>query len=246
MGLGGKLSAIGKSDAALFAGAALALDGIRRGGALGLAETTGGGALIGFRFGGPVGAVVGAVVGFGVGLVGLFRKSAEKKAREKIKATYGIDISDKGILTQIVQIARQSFGGNLDVAIRAPQLREMIELYAMTTAQSTAAFPVGLRPLGLLQSGGSIFSLQGGQSSPLASFGGPLPSLSRPAAAPIETTVRVEIPLTLDGKVIESKTIEVLTRNGRAVSAAVVSGMRANAGRRESTALQFAPGLVTS
>jgi hypothetical protein len=45
------------------AGLPLALDGIRRGGVLGTLEAAGGGAAIGFRFGGPIGAAVGAAIG---------------------------------------------------------------------------------------------------------------------------------------------------------------------------------------
>ena len=116
-------------------GAGLAMDGLRRGGKIGLAETIGGGALIGFMVGGPIGAAIGAAVGAIAGLVRMFRKSAEEKAKEKIKAAYGIDIRDKGVLKQIVQIAKESFGGNIDVAIRSSQIRDLIELYAMSTGQ---------------------------------------------------------------------------------------------------------------
>ena len=52
---GDKLQALGKSDAALMGGALLAMDGLRRGGKIGVAETTAGGALIGYKFGGPLG-----------------------------------------------------------------------------------------------------------------------------------------------------------------------------------------------
>ena len=45
-----------KGGAMLAAGAMLAMDGLRRGGKIGVAETTGGGALIGAKFGGPLGA----------------------------------------------------------------------------------------------------------------------------------------------------------------------------------------------
>ena len=46
--------------AMLAAGAMLVMDGLRRGGNIGVAETTGGGALIGAKFGGPLGAAIGA------------------------------------------------------------------------------------------------------------------------------------------------------------------------------------------
>jgi hypothetical protein len=104
--VGRKLSALGRSNAALLGGAALAMMGLQRGGVSGLAMTTAGGALIGFKYGGPLGAAIGAGAGFVAGLVRLFVKSAEEKAREKIKALYGVDISDKGLLKQIVDTAK--------------------------------------------------------------------------------------------------------------------------------------------
>jgi hypothetical protein len=40
-------------------GALLAMDGLRRGGVAGLGETAAGGAMIGFKYGGPLGAAIG-------------------------------------------------------------------------------------------------------------------------------------------------------------------------------------------
>ena len=90
----------------LAAGAMLAMDGLRRGGKLGVAETTGGGALIGAKFGGPWARRSARIAGFVAGMVRLFIKGAVEKARQKIKDLYGVDISDKAILQQIVDIAK--------------------------------------------------------------------------------------------------------------------------------------------
>jgi hypothetical protein len=68
-------------------------------------------------------------------------KGAADKAKEKIKALYGVDIADKGVLQQIVDMAKSGFGGNLDMAIRSPQIRDLIQLYAMTTGQKTTGMP---------------------------------------------------------------------------------------------------------
>ncbi len=43
-------------------------------------------------------------------------RDAAIRARTKITATYGVDIRDNGILGQIVDMAKQGFGGNLDMA----------------------------------------------------------------------------------------------------------------------------------
>jgi hypothetical protein len=56
--------------------------------------------------------------------VRLFVKGAADKAKEKIKALYGVDIADKGVLQQIVDMAKSGFDGNLDMAIRSPRIRD--------------------------------------------------------------------------------------------------------------------------
>jgi len=174
---GQKLSALGRSDAATLGGGMLLYAGLRRGGAAGVGMSAAGGALVGFRYGGPIGAVIGGIAGAAAGVVRLFIKGAEEKAREKIRALYGVDMRDKGVLRQIVETARQSFGGNLDVAIRSPQIRELVELYAMSTGQRAAGIVDSMRPLELVQSRGGIFE------APAYLGGASLPALTRPLTA---------------------------------------------------------------
>ena len=164
-----------KGGAMLAAGAMLAMDGLRRGGKIGVAETTAGGALIGARFGGPLGALIGGIAGFAA--VRLFIKGAVEKARQKIKDLYGVDIPDKGVLQQIVDTAKQSYGGNLDMAIRTAQIRDLIQLYAMSTGQATKGMPATVHPLDLVQKGGSLYQSPGySNGTALPGMGG-LPTL---------------------------------------------------------------------
>jgi len=239
-----KLSALGRSNAALLGGAALALMGLQRGGISGLAMTTAGGALIGFKYGGPLGAAIGAGAGFVAGLARLFVKSAEEKAREKIKALYGVDISDKALLKQIVDTAKQAFGGNLDMAIRSQQVRDLIQLYAMSTGQPTRGMPATVHPLDIVQTGGSLYK------SPGYSNGTALPGLGGlPTLDPIGSGVASGAGLgtTVVNLQIDSKTVgNVIIQNGRVVAQGAINAMKANAGRRELTALQVSPGLVTA
>src|ERR1035437_1468719 len=79
-----------KGGAMMKGGAILAMDGLRRGGKIGVAETTAGGALIGAKFGGPLGALIGGIARFAAGMVRLFIKGAVEKARQKIKDLYGV------------------------------------------------------------------------------------------------------------------------------------------------------------
>ena len=235
-----QLSAIGRSPAAALSGGLLALAGTQRGGVSGLAMTTAGGALLGFKFGGPLGAAIGAGIGALAGMARLFVKSAEEKAREKIRATYGVDIRDKGILRQIVETAKQAFGGNLDAAIRSQQVRDLIELYAMATGQSTAGLPPSVRPVSLAQQGGALF-----QQTFTA---GAAPMLDRIPAGTPQAAGPIVINISVPGakEFFEKETVRVVVDNPRAVQSAALNATRANAGRRELTALQLSPGTLTA
>jgi len=235
--MGQKLSALGRSNAALLGGATLALMGLQRGGLSGLAMTTAGGAMIGFKYGGPLGAAIGAGIGAVAGLVRLFVKGAQEKAREKIKATYGVDIREKNILAEIVNIAKQGFGGNLDMAIRSQQIRDLVELYALSTGQSTAGLPATVKPVSLLQQSGSLFQSNPGGLT-MDRIGGGAPS----AAAPM--VINITVPGAKE--FFEKETMRVVVENPRAVQSATMAATKQNAGRREMTGLQLSPGLIVS
>jgi len=240
---GDKLTAIGKSNAALLAGGMLLLDGLKRGGWTGMAEDTAGGAMIGFKFGGPLGAAIGAAAGAVAGIVRMFIKGAADKAKEKIKALYGVDISDKGVLQQIVDTAKSGFGGNIDMAIRSPQVRDLIQLYAMTTGQKVSGMPGSVTPLSLVETGGSLFqSPQYNNGTPLPALGG-LPSLDRVAGG-VATNAggTIVIPLQIDSTAVGN----VVIQDGRVVAQGAITAMKSNVGRRELTALQLSPGTLVT
>ncbi|MGQ9677624.1 MAG: hypothetical protein ACUVX1_18340, partial [Chloroflexota bacterium] len=159
---------------------------------------------------------------------------AEEKAREKIRATYGVDVRDKGILRQIVEMAKQAFGGNLDAAIRSQQIRDLVELYAMATGQSTTGLPPTMRPVSLIQQGGTLYQ----QSTTLDRI---------PAGTP-QNAGPIVINITVPGakEFFEKETVRVVLENPRSVQASSLAATRANAGRRELTALQLSPGTLTA
>lgn len=132
---GGATGSLG--GALLGGGVVLAVDGLRRGGWKGMIETGAGGAAIGFKFGGPLGAVIGGAIGLGVGaLRWLFGgKKPEDQMREAVRSVYGVDIRENSILKQMVQIAQQGFGGDYRLAARSDQIRELVSLYAQNTGQ---------------------------------------------------------------------------------------------------------------
>jgi len=170
--------------------------------------------------------------------VRLFVKGAEEEAREKIKATYGVDIRDKGVLRQIVDIAKQGFGGNLDMAIRSQQIRDLVELYALSTGQSTSGLPASVRPVSLLQQGGGLFQSSSGGLT-LDRIGSGAPSS---AAGP--TVINITVPGAKE--FFEKETVRVVVENPRAVQSAAMTATKASAGRREMTGLQLSPGLILS
>jgi hypothetical protein len=232
-----------KGGALLAAGAMLALDGLHRGGWLGVGETTAGGAMIGAKFGGPLGAAIGAGIGFMAGVVRLFVKGAAEKAHDKIKALYGVDISDKGVLQQIVDTAKSAFGGNLDMAIRSPQVRDLIQLYAMSTGQKPTGMPGTVTPLSLAETGGGLYqATQYQNGTPLSGLAG-LPSLDQVGGGVASNAGgTIVIPLSIDSQTVGN----VVIQNGRVVTQGAITAMKSNAGRREMTALQLAPGTLVS
>ena len=245
--MGQKFSAIGKSDAALMGGVMLAMDGLRRGGKLGVAETTAGGAAIGYKFGGPLGAAIGGSIGLVAGIVRLFVKGAEEKVREKIKATYGVDIADKGVLRQIADMAKSAFGGNIDMAIRSQQVRDLIQLYAMSTGQKTSGMPANVQAVSVVQSGGSLFqSPQYNNGTPLPGLGG-LPGLDKIGSG---TPSGGGLVIQLDGPattaLLQGQAVQAIANNPRLVQSATMAATRSNSNRRELTSLQLSPGTIVS
>ena len=151
MGLGGKLAGVLTSPLAgslmLSAGLPLAFSGAfgsSRGTGGGIARLIGGGALtgagigtmilpgIGTAIGAGIGALVGAGIGIGEKLFGV--KSPENQAKELVRSIYSVSI-DSNMAKQIVGIAQQGFGGSIAVAVRSPEVRELVMLYSQATGQ---------------------------------------------------------------------------------------------------------------
>jgi soluble lytic murein transglycosylase-like protein len=132
------------AGAAAGAGLGLFASGFQRGGGAGLAMDIGGGALagagIGFMVGGPLGAAIGAGIGAAAGaitgVVRLFVHTEQERIRTGIKQVYGIDISNRQILSQIQQIVDQKYGGSVAIGIRSQDVQDIIRLYALSTGQA--------------------------------------------------------------------------------------------------------------
>lgn len=241
---GGALAQPGVGGAAggamLLGGAALGYLGLRRGGLSGLAMTTAGGALIGAKFGGPLGAAIGAGIGAVAGTIRLFIKGAEEKIVEKVKAAYGITISKSFARDPLFGIIKQTFGGDINVGIQSQQVRDLIELYAMSTGQSVGSLP-RVKPIS------AGFSLAGGGLSQLPSYsnGQPL-SLGQLPGTPSSTPQPVVVQLDPEATVsfLQGQAVESINNNPRVVQGAVLTASKQNAGRRQSLALAVNPGVL--
>lgn len=247
---GGKLQALGKSDAAALGGAMLAIDGLRRGGVLGTAESTAGGAAVGYKFGGPLGAAIGAGVGFlaGLGRTLFGGKSDDQEVRDRVKTIYGVDIQDKGVRSQILQMAKQSFGGSIDTAIRSAEVRKLIENYAMATSQTYKGPSAEARSVSLAQTGGSMYQVQSYNSAgaALPSLGGSLPTLGAVTSTGAGPLVVQSLSLSVNGQsasdALEGRVAAVVTPSY--VASASQSAQLSNVGRRQAAAAQWEPGAL--
>ena len=195
--LGGKMTAAGRSPLAGMVGLGAFMYGLSHKGAKGDAALIGGGALAGFQMGGPWGAVGGAAVGSFIAgvrrggfagwaetgfnpVAGLFMlfggskllRGASEKAREKIKdaATASISMTRRSSSRSWISPSRAT-AGNLDMTIRTQQVRDLIQLYAISTGKQLKGMPGSPHPLDLVESGGSLYQ------SPGYSNGTPLPGL---------------------------------------------------------------------
>lgn len=202
------------------AGVGLAYNGLVQGGWKGLAQTTAGGALIGAQFGGPIGALIGAGVGAAAGGIRMLFKGAGEKAKKRIKEIYGVDIQSQGVITQIVDIAKSSYGGDLNMALYSPQVRELIQLYAMT--QGTTASNMGrtMQPVS--------WAMSGGQSTmqPIYAGGAVVSNpYTGPTTAQTIPSIYTQLNPAQANQLFEGRVVEVIGNNGPAVADASTAAM---------------------
>lgn len=256
-GIGGGTGIGGAGGGALLLGGGLlAADGLRRGGLVGLGETALGGAAIGAKFGGPIGALIGGAIGAAAGAIRLFIKGKAEKIVDKVKAVYGVDISKQFAANPLQGIIDQNFGGNIDVGIRSPQVRDMIELYAQSTGQR---FPLADKPqaVSLAINGGTLQQVAAQVDGSSIGYGGGSAGLSSPvdqlitgrtAAGPngASTVVVQSLSLSLNGKSASQALTGQIAKSPDAVGAASIAAGARGTTRRQLAVQQSAPGLLLS
>lgn len=242
-GIGGGLAGVASSAAGLIGGGLLAFQGVKRGGLFGSLLGAGGGALAGFALGakigaigGPVGALIGAAVGGGAALIRSLFKTGTEKAREKIKSIYGVDIAASSVLDQVVGLAKQSYGGNLDVAVRSKDVQDLVELYALSTGQSARGLAAKIQPVTLSTSGGVTGILQNYSNGRPTGMGG------SQAAGP--TVIQVTLDGASSAAFLQGQTVNAIESNPRAVAGASAAAQQSNLGRQQAAVSQLNPGLL--
>jgi uncharacterized membrane protein len=130
--------------AAAGVGLGIFASGFQRGGGAGLGMDIGGGALAGAAIGTMVlpglgtaiGAAAGAVAGAITGVVRLFVKTESERIATTIKQVYGINITNRALLTQIQQIVDTKYGGSVSIGVRSQEVQDLVRLYALSTGQA--------------------------------------------------------------------------------------------------------------
>jgi hypothetical protein len=128
------------------------------------------------------------------------------------------------------------------------QIRDLIQLYAMTTGQKPTGMPGTVTPLSLVEMGGSQFQSPSYSNGSLLPGLSGLPSLDKIGGGTPSAAGPTVINITVPGakEFFEKETVRVVVENPRAVQSAAMTATKANAGRREMTGLQLSPGLIVS
>jgi hypothetical protein len=251
--------AVATSPAATMAGMMMATSGLtgsRMGTWGGVAMGTAGGALvgagIGAQYGGPMGAAlgagIGAVAGLGIGagekLAGI--ESPQVKAHNDIKQIYGVDIpQNSGTIKQVVSLAQSQFGGDIAVAVRSPNVRQLVMLYSEATGQKMPLSASTPYAGSLVESGGNLYQQASFQDNAWHSYASDLPTMGGMGGTPYPTTPG---PNTTAGA---SATYLSLNINGQPITADFVAdqsmaAQNASYGRTQQSANLQVPGLMVA
>jgi hypothetical protein len=170
-----------------------------------------------------------------------------EQIRKQVRDTYKVDIKDQGVLTQMAQIIKQSYGGSISLGIRSPQLRDLIMLYAQTTGQN---FPLQnkQRPFFLTEQGGTLFQAPTYQNGQSISYAGGLPTIAptdRSIAGAPQGPMNLNATLQLDPAattaVLTGQAANVISSSPRLVADSVMSASQGNYGRTEQVRLGISP-----
>jgi hypothetical protein len=254
---GGKLNgANGMLGTALLAGGAMlamrGLAGADRGTWRGVGEGALGGAMVGFKFGGPLGAVIGGAVGAGIGIgekiAGV--ETPEREAARLIKSLYGINISSgSDTVKQVVAMAKQKFGGSVSMAVRSPDVRQLLQLYADSTGQKSNIFTDQVRPASLVESGGGLYQSATYRNGTPYTYNSYLPTLgpsggTLPTGNPMGGAVTVMVSPGATQDLWRTGTALAIAGDPRGVAQANLNGAGQSSARLNSAMTLLSPSTV--
>src|SRR5579859_5502642 len=256
---GGSITGVdGLAGGALLAGGlALGLDGWKRGGGIGALELAGGGAAIGFKFGGPIGAAIGAGIGGAIGL-GKWAFGGDDDfthASKLVRQAYAIDIpKNSSTIKQIVSLAHESFGGSISRAVQSPQVRQLIQLYAESTGQRSNLFAGNPVAAHLVEQGGGLFQGPTYNNGTGYSFASSLPTLGNagggiiPSGNPYQGGSLPIVHVSLDpqqtANLWQTGTAAAIAGNPNMVAQSASSGYQSSAARYSSGSALLAPTTI--
>jgi hypothetical protein len=182
-------------------------------------------------------------------MVRLFIKGQVEKTKDKVASLYKLRIDNK-MAQQIVEIAKQSYHGNIDMAVRSRQVLDLLSLYAQSTGQ-----PFGLanevRPAYLVQSGGGLYqaaSYQNGSAVGLQSYLPSMGSFDKTIGATNYNASPMAVTLSLDGRsssaFLQGQTVSAIGNNPTAVSSAAADGFGSSFGRTSAAMALSSPGTL--
>lgn len=179
---------------------------------------------------GPAGWIAAAGIGAAIGIYAAFKKTAESKIVDKVKNAYGITIDKSFARSPLMDIIKGQFGGDIDLGIRSPMVKELLAVYRMQSNQSSVGSGLGslnnmARGVSLSGYGGNVYQNPVNLPTGSYGYGGSLPS-TEPTQPfqPDQRPIIVEAKLQIDGRdVVASVQRTNQASNGRRESAAVLS-----------------------
>jgi len=115
-------------------------------------------------------------------------KSLNQTAHDDIKSVYGVDIpSNSGTIKQVVEIAKQQFGGSISVAVRSPSVRQLVMLYSEATGQKMPLSATTPYAGSLVEQGGNLYQQASFQSNAWHAYASGLPTLGAIGTTPYPT-----------------------------------------------------------
>jgi hypothetical protein len=244
----------GMAGAAVFTGGSmLAQQGLlasSRGTWAGVGEGALGGAMIGFSVGGPIGALIGGAIGAGIGLgEKLFGvETPENEAKRLVKQIYGLSINDT-TAKQIAALAKQSYGGQVSVAVRSSEGRQLLQLYAESTGQKSMLFLNDPHSVNLTQTGGALYQQAVYNNGTPYIYSSNLPVMGPagtqiPTGNPFAGGVTVMVSAEQTANLWATGVAAGIASNPRQVSAAAVNGGLASSSRVAGAIMTLAPDQV--